>query len=235
MDPILGRLPDKVLLPAACRTVPGGWMSPGAYEIIQFGELDDESIVIILEERLRFQAGCENWLKMPLRLFLCCISKAVGWFWGLIVTNVVFLNDLLEARVIKLSELGQVMYIRNDVTQALLQTHKVILRRDTVLFSCPISGLTTLSWPSPFQTTYNLIDLLLAGFDSSDNLPGFDPLECPDLVELTLQLCNEPLFVIFVPRAPLRMGVLRGGSGLIRGFERRFQIFVRNVVVVIVF
>lgn len=76
MDPILGGLPHEVLLPATCRTVASSWMSFSAYQIIQFGKLDDEGIVVILEERLRFQSGCEHWLEVPLGLFLCWVSEA---------------------------------------------------------------------------------------------------------------------------------------------------------------
>lgn len=122
---------------------------------------------------------------------------------GFVITDIMLFYDFLKARVIKLSELGQVMHVGYDVAQILLQEHEVVLGGNIVFFSCPNTSLTTLSRPSPFQATNNLIDFFLAGLDPSHNLSGFHPLECPDLVELTLQLSNKRLFIVFIPRPPL--------------------------------
>lgn len=74
MDPILGRLSDEILLAAACGTVASNGMSTGPHEIIELGELDDECIVVVLEERFRLQPGCKDRLEVPLRLFLGSVS-----------------------------------------------------------------------------------------------------------------------------------------------------------------
>jgi hypothetical protein len=45
----------------------------------------------------------------------------------------VLLNDLLKARVVELGELGEVVHIRDDIAQVLLQQVKVLLDRAVVL------------------------------------------------------------------------------------------------------
>lgn len=50
MDPVFGGLPHKVLLRPTRGAVTSGWIAPCPYQIIEPGELHDESIVIIFEE-----------------------------------------------------------------------------------------------------------------------------------------------------------------------------------------
>lgn len=70
--------------------------------IIEAGELDNKSIVIVLEEGFGFQASCKDGLQVPVGLL------------------VVFLDDLLEAGVIELGKLGKIVDIGDDVAQILL-------------------------------------------------------------------------------------------------------------------
>lgn len=54
VNPVLGRLPHKVLLSTSRRAIPFYWFSPCADDIIQLGQVDYERIVVVTEERLRF-------------------------------------------------------------------------------------------------------------------------------------------------------------------------------------
>lgn len=60
-------------------------MASGTNKIVELGKLDDESVVIILEERLGFQPSCKYGSQMPLRLFLHQISTLATpiakWSW----------------------------------------------------------------------------------------------------------------------------------------------------------
>jgi hypothetical protein len=50
MHPVLGSLPNKcTLVPSRARVTLDG-MTPSAYQIVQLGKLDDESIPIVLVE-----------------------------------------------------------------------------------------------------------------------------------------------------------------------------------------
>lgn len=138
----------------------------------------------------------------------------------MVVTNIVFLDDFLEASVIELGELGQVVHIGDNVTQILLQEHEVVLGRDIFFFGRRITTrLTSPPRPSSFQATHDIIDFFLASSDPSDNLARLHSLEGPDLVKLGLQLCDEGLLVIFIPRASLRMWVVGCGSVLVGSLE----------------
>lgn len=74
VHPVFGGLPDEVLLASTSCTVTFDRVSPRSYKVVELGELDDERIVIILEEGLRFQSCGKDRLKMPFCLFLLSIS-----------------------------------------------------------------------------------------------------------------------------------------------------------------
>jgi hypothetical protein len=79
-------------------------MSSGSDNIIEFRQFDDVCIIIILEERLRFQLSCESRLQMPSCLFLGSLEvSAILRERG--ITYVVFLDNLLEPCVIELDKL----------------------------------------------------------------------------------------------------------------------------------
>src|ERR1700744_2888557 len=108
VDPIFCGLTDKVLLRAASGTVSLHRVTSCSNQVVEFGEVNYEGIVIVLEERFCFQAGCEGRTEDQMCLF------------------VMLLNDLLEASVIQLSEFGEVMDVCNDVGEVGLEQIKVI-------------------------------------------------------------------------------------------------------------
>ena len=82
MDPILCRLPDKILLTTSRSTVPLDRAASCSYKVVNLRQLDDESIVVVFEERLCLQSCGEGRLQEPLRLL------------------VVLFDDLLEPGVV---------------------------------------------------------------------------------------------------------------------------------------
>lgn len=74
VHPVLGRLPDKVLLASTGCAVTFDRVSPRSYKVVELGELDNERIVIVFEERFCFQSSSEDWFEMPLCLFLLSVS-----------------------------------------------------------------------------------------------------------------------------------------------------------------
>lgn len=122
VNPILCGLTDKILLTASRGAVAFDWVSSSPHEIVELGELDDKGIIIVAEKRLRFQSGSEDGFEAPRFLFLylpfsnsashgqfLCVNSVLG-------THIVLLDDFLEACIVELRELGQVMNIGNNIT-----------------------------------------------------------------------------------------------------------------------
>jgi hypothetical protein len=65
VNPVFGCLTNKVLLAST-----SGRIAFGTDKVIQLGEIDNEGIVVVLEERLGIETGSKDRLKVPLRLFL---------------------------------------------------------------------------------------------------------------------------------------------------------------------
>jgi hypothetical protein len=103
------------------------------------------------------------------------------------------LDDLLEARVVQLRELGQVVHIGNDLAQILLEDVKVLLEVTTRSLLRPVDGLG---------------DLALRRCYAADDLLGLDALEGVDLVELLLELLDEALLRLLVPDVVHAEGIL---------------------------
>jgi hypothetical protein len=53
VDPVLGRLPNKVLLGTTGGRVSLDRMAASPHEIVELRELDDEGVVVVLEKRFR--------------------------------------------------------------------------------------------------------------------------------------------------------------------------------------
>ncbi len=68
--PILGCLSYEVLLATPSCAVACYRMAPRPYQVIELRKLDNECIVIIFEERFRFQSCGKHRLEMPFSLFL---------------------------------------------------------------------------------------------------------------------------------------------------------------------
>jgi hypothetical protein len=139
------------------------------------------------------------------------------------------LDDLLKPSIIQLRELGQIMNIRNNTTQVLLQYLKLILDVFLLLLTHACTLLATGLKPG-----HQRIDLFLFISNLADEFCRSDLLEGEDFVELEFELGNEGLFIVFGPFSPGRARVLWGGLGHVGCFEGIFEIVVVDVVVVIV-
>lgn len=84
------------------------------------------------------------------------------------------LDDLLEACIIELSELGEVMHVGDDIAQVLLEQFEVPLRRRVL----PGRAMAIV------YLCNNLVDLLLGCCNAADDLFRFHLLESVHLVEL---------------------------------------------------
>jgi hypothetical protein len=65
MHPILGRLTNKVLLTTSRGAIPFDRVSPRPDLVIELGEFDDKSVIIVVEERFRFEASREDGFQVP--------------------------------------------------------------------------------------------------------------------------------------------------------------------------
>lgn len=107
-------------------------------------------------------------------------------------TYVMLLDDLLEARVVQLGELGQVVDICDDVAEVLFEQLEVLLERVAVLVRLPRLQVLLRLGDSG-------VDLLLRRCYAADDLLAFDAHEAVDLVELLLELLHEALLRLLVP------------------------------------
>ena len=74
VHPVFGRLPDEVLLASSGGSVTFDRVSPRSYKIVELRELDNEGVIVVLEERFCLQSCGEDWLEVPLCLFLLFVS-----------------------------------------------------------------------------------------------------------------------------------------------------------------
>lgn len=116
------------------------------------------------------------------------------------------LDDLLEARVVQLGELGQIVHVGDDVAQVLLEQLEVFLGRRLLARRKSIA----------VDFAHDIGDLLLGRSDPADDLLGLDFLEGVDLVQLSLELLDEALLRLVVPGA--------------RCAQRRLQSLIVDVV-----
>ena len=143
-----------------------------------------------MEEGLALEAGGEDRLESPTGVFLRRVS--VNWCLWRLVTYVMLLDDLLETRVVQLSELGQVVNISNDVAQIFLQQVKVLLERILILASL-------LRLRVFLRASDSSVDLLLRCCYAADDFLALDAHEAVDLVEFLLELLNKALLRLLVP------------------------------------
>lgn len=97
------------------------------------------------------------------------------------------LDNLVEASIVDLDELGEVVDIGNNIAQVLLQQHELLL-----------AG-TRLTQAALVKAAYNIFDLTLADLDSPLDLNGLDLLLLVDLFELGLELAHEAALIVFGP------------------------------------
>jgi hypothetical protein len=185
---------------AACTRVTSDRVAACSYLVVELREVDDSNIVVVLEERSRAQPCGEYRLQVPVGLL------------------VVLLDDLLEASVVQLRELGQIVYVRNDVREIFFQQEVFVFSRGirphalvTVGCLCPRNSLT---------------DFLLAGCNPTHDLLALHFLESKDLVQLLLQLVDEALLIFLVP-------FLLGLSAAL--LQTLFELVVGDVVIIPIF
>lgn len=70
MNPVLGRLADKVLLTASGGRITLDRVTFGTDKVVKLRKLDDERIVIVVEKRLRIESRSKDRPQMPPSLFL---------------------------------------------------------------------------------------------------------------------------------------------------------------------
>lgn len=97
------------------------------------------------------------------------------------------LDDLVEASVIELDELGQVVDVGNDIAEVLLEQHKLLL-----------AG-ATLSWTTLVEAVDDVPNLALADGNAPRDLHCLDLLLGMDLLELGLELGDEARLVVLGP------------------------------------
>jgi predicted DNA repair protein MutK len=104
---------------------------------------------------------------------------------------VVLFDNFLETRVVELRELGQVVYVRDDVREVFLQQQVFVLGRR--IFSRALVAVGSLC---PCNC---LAYFFLASRDPANNLLALHLLERKYLVQLLLQLVDEALLIFLVP------------------------------------
>ncbi len=137
------------------------------------------------------------------------------------------LDDLLESGIVQLGELCQVMNVRNDITQVLLQHHKVILSgSDWCLRS--LWGSFGPCWRPRIQQLNNILDLLLSDLDPSHDLAGFYLLEGKNFLQFSLQVLHKGLLILLRPF--FRWAVGRVSRRVKTRFEMSLKVVVGDIV-----
>ena len=113
---------------------------------------------------------------------------------------VVFLDDLLEARVVQLGELGQVMNVGDDIREVFFQEFILHFGWSLSFGSVIVTG--------GFGSSNDLVDVFLTGLDAANDFLTLDFLESKDLVEFLLKEVDEMLLVFFGPGFSFRMSFL---------------------------
>lgn len=70
MNPVFGRLADKVLLTASGGRITLDGITFGTDKVVKLRKLDDERIVVVVEERLRIESRSKDRPQVPPGLFL---------------------------------------------------------------------------------------------------------------------------------------------------------------------
>lgn len=238
MHPILGRLTNEVLLTASCRAIPLDWVAPRPNLVVELRELDDEFVVVVVEERFCPESGGEDGFEVPRREFLEIFQPlaltAVVMPLGS-STDIVLLDNLLEAGIIELGELGHIMHVGNDVAQIFLEQHKILLGGAIIFGFSSDSIRRRLLRSGVIQARQHIADLLFAGLDPAHNLAGFDTLKGENLVELGLEHGDERFLVFLGPWSSAWVRLLCSGLLLVGSLEGILQIVIGDVVVIIVF
>lgn len=125
VHPVLCSLANKVLLLSSCGRVALDWISSCANDIVEFGQFDNVRVVVILEEGLALETCGEDGFEDPTSVFLRSLAPIDIDKRDL--TYVMLLDDLLEACIVQLRKLGQIVNICNDIAEIFLEQVKVLL------------------------------------------------------------------------------------------------------------
>lgn len=143
-----------------------------------------------------------------------------------------FLDDLLEAGIVELGELCEIVHVGNDITEVLLEQQIILLAgqilKVRLLLLLDGAGVVRLG---AFD---HVLHLAFGGADAADDILALDMLEGKDLVQLLLELANESLLVLLGPGLARGLRVRAGGLGLVLGLEAGLEIIVGDVGVLVV-
>jgi hypothetical protein len=136
------------------------------------------------------------------------------------------LDNLLEASIIELHKLREVVDICNDITEVLLEHHEILLGRDVGIRGVAILGPRT----TLVESLDDLTNLLVAAGNSTANLDGLDLLLGVNLIELLVERLDELLLVLRRPLATFRPWVLPRGRRDEFPLELVLQVIVGDVI-----
>jgi len=117
--------------------------------------------------------------------------------------HIVLLDNFLEASVVELDELGQIMHVGDDVAQILLEQHELFFGRS---IGAAIGGRR----PLIVEPRDDLGDLPLARGDASADLARLDLLLRVHLLELEGEGVDEELLVLGGPLPTSRPRAIGG-------------------------
>lgn len=137
-----------------------------------------------------------------------------------------FLDNLLEARVVQLGESCKIVDIGNYVAQVLLQQHEILFQGYIGLAAVRLIGSLLICLRN------DIVYFLLARANSFHNLLALDLLESEDLVQFSFQLLDKLLLVLFVPWPSFGLRVISCRFRLVLGVQSVLQAIVVDIVVV---
>jgi len=116
----------------------------------------------------------------------------------------VLLDDLVEARVVELDKLGEVVDVGDDIAQVLLEQHKLLLAGPFLAEAALVEAID------------DVLDLALAHGDTAGDLHGLDLLLRVHLFELGLELADEARLVLLGPLVAAMVAFLGGAGGILK-------------------
>lgn len=227
-NPVFRGISDEILLAATCCRVTFRRATACTHQVIESGELDNQSIVVVLPERFGTKPSREDRLEMPQGKFLSGRQLPASRIPRTSCTHVVLLDNLLKSSVIQLRKLCQVVYIRNNVAQVLFQQHEIFFGGRFEMSSLRAGTLLA-------GSVDDILHLLPRRGYPPPDLITLDMLECKDLVKLLFKLPDETLLIIFIPCSSLWVWILCSWLDFERCFKTGFELVVSNIGVVVIF
>lgn len=145
-------------------------------------------------------------------------------------TYIVLFDDLLEAGVVQLGELRQVMNIGNDVTQDLLERQEILIGRGRR--GARTNALTP-RLGRVLKASDDAVDFRLANLDATNDFLALDLLEVEDFVQLALKQGDEVFLVVLGPWLAVGLGIVRRGLRHVSCLQRFLEVFVGDVVPIV--